>query len=211
MTNKPIIPPKTTLDHVVDAISAGLQTAPFIGGIAQYLDEYYPNQQKRWLNELTETLRANSQAIDIIKCDIEHFGALLNEALFYSLQTSSALKREAFRAILLNCASGKTADIHEIDFFMSTAGSLSELQIEMLKRARPATDDRHEKIESKLNDYFPESTLGMIRASYLDLVQKGLVWQPYRNTYRDLVPVPMDIFQLTTLGESFLAWIKHEE
>ncbi|UCF16591.1 MAG: hypothetical protein JSW59_03845, partial [Phycisphaerales bacterium] len=49
---------KTKLDHIIDGVSAALQTAPFTGGLAKYLEEYYPSQQKRltkhMLAELTE-------------------------------------------------------------------------------------------------------------------------------------------------------------
>ena len=50
------IPKSKVVDHVAVAVSAALQTLPFMGGLARYLDEYYPSQQRRLLRALADEL-----------------------------------------------------------------------------------------------------------------------------------------------------------
>jgi len=37
---------KTVPEYVEEAVSAVLQSVPFTGGLAKYLDTYFPSQQK---------------------------------------------------------------------------------------------------------------------------------------------------------------------
>jgi hypothetical protein len=133
---------------------------------------------------------------------------LINEVIFHSLLTQSEIKRASFRAIILNYARGKPTKEHEVDLMMSLATTLSQLQIEMLLHARPTNADPDDPAKETLNEHFPEASVGILRAAYLDLVQKGLIWQPFRNDYRDLKPIPISRFNLTELGAVFLEWIK---
>jgi hypothetical protein len=129
-------PKKTLTDHAVDLASATLQTLPFTGGLAKYLEEYYPSQQKRMLKFLADELLRQGSKINNIACDLDKLGVMVNEIVFQLARTSSGYKRRAYFNLLLNYASGKTVKDRQLEYYCHILSELTELQLRILVIAR---------------------------------------------------------------------------
>lgn len=213
---------KTKLDHIVDGVSAALQSAPFCGGLAKYIEEYYPSQQKRIVKHILNELTEQAIKIEVVKCDLDELAARLNQTLINSLQTSSNIKREALRSILLNFAEGKQSSNHTIDLFTTLTLSLTELEILMLKVAENAQDIALEKYgptycvsthpDVTVDEFIDGSSRDLNYVAYKRLVEFELIDMPYANLPGIQTPVYIRALKLSNLGRSFLEWITwHKE
>lgn len=129
-------PEKTFADHAVDFASATLQTLPYTGGLAKYLEEYYPSQQKRMLKILADELLRQGSKITNISCDLDKLGVMVNEVVFQLARTSSGYKRLAYFNLLLNYSSGKTTEDRQLEYYCHILSELTELQLRILVIAR---------------------------------------------------------------------------
>ncbi len=125
---------KTFTDNAVIAASAVLQSAPFpfAGGLAKYLDEYYPSQQKRLLTYLSGELLKHGCKVDELSCNLDRLGIMVNEIIFQLCRTSSETKRLSYYNLLLNYSSGKTSEDRTLEYYMQTLSDLTELQLQIL-------------------------------------------------------------------------------
>jgi hypothetical protein len=131
-----ITPKKNLTDHAVDLASATLQTLPFTGGLAKYLEEYYPSQQKRMIQFLADELLRQGSTVRNISCDIDKLGVMVNEIVFQLARTSSGYKRLAYFNLLLNYSSGKTTEDTQLEYYCHILSELTELQLRILVIAR---------------------------------------------------------------------------
>ena len=118
---------KRATDYVVEAVSFVLSTAPYTGGLAAYLNEYYPDQVKRTISDFKQTLVDHANNIDRVDCDFSRLTSLVSEIFLEIPKTSCEEKRQAFRSLLLNYASGKPISPNELDVFVSLLSSITEL------------------------------------------------------------------------------------
>lgn len=208
---------KNKLDHIVNGLSAALQSTPLCGGLAKYIEEYYQSQQKRTIKEILNELTAHAKKIENVKCDHDELAARLNQTLFNSLQTSSDIKREAFRSLLLNFAEGKQSPNHTIDLFTTITMSLTELEILMLKVAENAQElaikkygptycaSTHPKVT--VDEFIEDSSRDLNYLAYKRLVEFELIDMPYMNLPGSQTPIYLHALRLSNLGRSFLGWI----
>jgi len=207
---------KTRLDHIVDLASAALQTAPFTGGLARYLDEYYPSQQKRTLKFLGDSLKSQSEEVGEIKCDVERLGALVSNVLLESVRTNSEAKRQAFRAVLLNYAKGKAVENHTLDSIMQTVALLTELQIALLQAGessleKPIKNEAGAEVLRKAKDLFPDISDEVLLNSYQRLLELGLVNRRYINsTIRSAGGIDIWDIRPSSYGKILLDWIRYQ-
>lgn len=217
MTLEPDGLKKTRLDHAVDIVSATLQTLPWTGGLAKYLEEYYPSQQKRLIGHLCSCLTEQAKNIEYVKCNVDKLGVLVTNVLIESARTTSEKKRAAFRAIVLNYASGKVIDENRLEYFTNLLASLTELQICILKVARDlmavikdySLTKPNATIESTtIDDVISASIPELSFPAYNDLVSKGLLKHTtWRVEKPDPKSMPLKRVELSELGKEFLAWI----
>ena len=209
---------RTLADHAETAVSAVLQTLPFTGGLACYLAEYFPGQQRRILQDLVDSLRNHAGGIDAVRCDLDALAALVHKTIFESLQTASARKREAFRSILLNFAAGKTSHEHELDLFIQLVSRLTDLQIRMLDVAvDPEKSARELNLipsgavtygDIAVEQVIPSSTVALSRIAFRELKNLGLL-DPKSDMFSGSnLPVNISLLCLSELGARFLDWIK---
>lgn len=217
MSHNSDLPQKTMFDRAVDLASATLQTLPWTGGLAKYLEEYYPNQQKRLINHLCSSLMEYAKKIELVECDVDRLGALVTHVLFESMRTASEEKRAAFRAIVLNYASGKQIDENRMEYFVSLLSSLTELHICILKvsndltaaiRDNPALKSDATMDSTTIDDVIPGSVPELSFPAYNDLIDKGLLKHTtWRVEKPDPKPMPLKRLVLSDMGREFLAWV----
>ena len=123
-------------DHILIASKAVLNSLPFVGGLATYLEAYFPGQMVRQIKDFAESLVDHSRSIGALRCDQKRLGALISQVLHEIPKTTSEDKRSAFRAIILNCASGKSATEHELDALLAVLSPLTDLELRILRIAR---------------------------------------------------------------------------
>ena len=205
---------KSAKDHIVDATSAFLQSFPYTGGLAKYLDEYYPNLMKRQIEYLAEELRTQALRVDNVSCNIETLQSLISTVLHQSLMTSSAYKRERFSLILVNYASGKSVDNDTLDTLVYCLAGLTELQIRMLNFGRAIPDEWDEYIKSEyyeapISKYFTNYPEGIVMSSLYGLIEKGLV-KPHNKDLLPLYERNLNVYRLrpTVFGHLLIEWIK---
>lgn len=210
-------PKKTILDHAVDAVSATLQTLPFTGGLAKYLDEFYPGMVKRQIQHISEELRTHAERVEVVRCDLTRLQTLTNTVLAQSLTTSSIVKRASFRQILANYASGKSIDDDTLDTLVYCLSGLTELQIRMIQLGQKVPDAWDDYIKSEyreklIAEYFPGYPDGVLMSAHFGLIEKGLVQIPYRVTLPHHEK-ELDVYRLrlTPFGSLLLEWIKNED
>ncbi|MDD5707429.1 MAG: hypothetical protein PHR35_16015 [Kiritimatiellae bacterium] len=216
--DKNITPPKT-VDHIAIAVSAVLQTLPFTGGLARYLDEYYPSQQKRLLRTLSDELCKQATKIETISCDLNVLGALVNKVMTESMKTASEQKRLAFRAILMNYAKGKQISERKLEYFMQVLSDLTELQLEILRLSvnpeRCAREQRSiahsDSVDMKAIciDDIIGSIPELSWPAYDNLVARALLkhttWYPEKPQPKRM---PLSRVAISPLGAEFLSWIE---
>lgn len=223
MAQRPEESKKTALDHVVDAVSAGLQSAPFTGGLGRYLDAYYPNQVKRTLENFRDTLRSHADEIESVQCDVDRLGALTSQILLEIPKTPSNDKREAFQAILLNYAEGKSIEDNKLDMFLQVLAAMTELEIRILRLAAdPEGEARKRELipagaissvswldEIKIEDIISGTSSVVSRWAFTNLCQRGLLTplQTVGVPNADQ-PVTLPHLKLSPIGEEFLSWIE---
>jgi hypothetical protein len=123
-------------DHILIASKAVLNSLPFVGGLATYLEAYYPGQVVRQIKDFAESLVDHSRSIGALRCDQKRLGTLISQVFHEIPRTTSEDKRSAFRAIILNCASGKSATEHEFDALLAVLSPLTDLELRILGMAR---------------------------------------------------------------------------
>ena len=192
---------------------AALQSVPCTGGLAHYLQRYYPDQNKRLIADMVECLHGHAQEIDEVRCDLARLACLVNEISIQSLRTPSEAKRAALRGILFNYASGKSAKDHEVDAMVQAVAGLTELQIDMLKRGEGVPDGDEYKLkygnkEPLVVPYFPGVAYPVILGAYLGLLERGLVRQSYRGTPRTADRLTLWHLVHTELAVLLLEWTR---
>ena len=216
------IPKSNVIDHVAVAVSAALQTFPFTGGLARYLDEYYPSQQRRFLKELADKICHQATKIESVSCNLDVLGTLVNRVITESVKTASEEKRAAFRSILLNYASGKEIPERKLDYFLQVLSDITELQLQILKLSvNPEARARKQKQipESSPVDMTAisiDDVLGSVPElswpAYNDLIMRALL---KHTTWRSEKPepkrMPLSRLAISPLGAVFLAWIESPE
>lgn len=220
---------KSVADHIGTAASALLQTLPslpgmpnFTGGLARYLDEYWPNQQHRILKNLADTLRSHAEDIDSIQCDLDVLSALVLKTTNESMQTSSEKKRSAFRAILLNFASGKTIEEHKLDLFVQLVGRLTDLQIEILEIAQRGVHDVARErglihpgssgyaVNIPAERIITNASPDLIKVAFSELCNLRLLSPNASNPLQYDMRVDCSFLILSDLGRELLDWIKRD-
>lgn len=206
------------IDHIAVGVSATLSTLPFTGGLARYLDEYYPSQQRRLLKSLADEICSQAEKIKSVTCNLDVLGSLVNRVISESVRTVSEEKRVAFRAILLNYATGREIPKRKLDHFLQVLSDLTELQLQILKLSvEPAARVREQ-------GQIPTSSPIDLEAVCIDDVLgtvPELSWPAYNNLVtRALLllttifnegpkprRLPLSRLAISPLGAEFLTWI----
>ena len=216
-TKRPSDGKKTVSDHITDGVSAALQSIPFTGGLAKYFDEYFPTHQKRMMQNFVETLHNHAENIDEIKCDVDELCALTSRIVLESVQTASAKRQEALRALLLNFASGKETAAHKVELFTQLVLRVTDLEMELLRLANrgPETlareygppENRYNLAPQhpRVNSLLEGADKDMEMVAILDLVSLQLLQQP--RTIRPDNDIESSELLITGLGREFLQWI----
>ncbi|MEX1028156.1 MAG: hypothetical protein WD049_09155 [Candidatus Paceibacterota bacterium] len=216
--------PATKKDLTATTAKAVLSSIPVpgAGAFAAFLDDYYPDQVRRQINDFKEVLLEHAERIDQLNCDHERLASLTSQVLLEIPKTTSEDKRKAFRAILLNYASGKSATPHELDAFVSILSPLTDLEMEIL---RVAESPRDCALEEDL--VFAGSVTGELPIplrKIIENVSEDILMFAY-NGLRDKqlidarrIPgagvgceLRLEHLELSSFGSSFLDWIKLEE
>ena len=222
MAKKPARKPadigKTADEHVVKALTRGLKYFPVLKTFAEYVEDYYPTQFKRTIEDFRGALLDHARGIDRLNCDSEQLFALYNNIIIEAMRTASQKKRNAFSAILLNFMSGKSAAEHKVELFTQLVVSLTELEMLVLHLSQHPWEIAQEKglIEPGAlaqDDVTVEKILDCDRAlsrlAFLSLRQKGLLEPTADLPAAPQFPVNISLLSLSPLGKEFLEWITY--
>lgn len=219
MTTQPKEITKTAGDYIAEAVSAVLSTVPFTGGLATYLNAYYPDQVRRNIDEFRQTLVDHANSIDHINCNLERLGSLVSEVILEIPKTSSEAKRRAFRSLLLNYASGKQIGSDELDVYVSLLSSMTELQLRMLQVSQEPQSEAARLnlfdpgqlagwVHVDITQIIPNTDESILHLAYNDLCQKLLLDGPSSVGSALGSPIRLGSLRLSALGRRFIDWIR---
>lgn len=176
-------------EHILNALKAGLATAPFCGGLASLITDYIPSAKQRRLEEFASQIAADLEDLqrrvreDVLLTDDFAF---MFEKCFRGVAESHQPERiEAFRGILVNSAIGFNASAEEQEYFLSLVNSLSVLHLRILKFM--AMPERYleemqipaDRIRGGFSSFFPVAIPGVnaevIKSAFGDLYQYGFL------------------------------------
>lgn len=176
-------------EHILNALKAGLSTAPFMGGIASLIEDYIPTSKKKRLEEFATRVAEDLTALQTQVQD----GALRNdnfahvfEACFRgAAENYQEEKLDSFRGILVNSAIGLQVEESEKDYYMTLVNSLSVLHLQILQfMANPMGYLEANGISpSSINGGFaqfspvaiPNVSIEAIKSAFGDLYQSGMI------------------------------------
>ncbi len=209
MTSRPNKLEKDAKEYFVEFISAAAASTPFCGGLASYIDKYYPSYTQKTLQDLYTCLTEHADEIEYIKCDLNQLGAMLSRLPLEFMKTCSQEKRNAFINILRNFCINSQSVTEEADVFMHLVSYLNEHQVKILYLLKEGSA---ELPESKLfNDWFPNLTMEALRYICSDLHQKGLINSFEHNLDVEDSPIYISYLSLSNFGNSFVNWISPQK
>ena len=171
-------------EHILNALKAGLSTAPFMGGIASLIEDYIPTSKKKRLEEFATRVAEDLTALQTQVQD----GALRNdnfahvfEACFRgAAENYQEEKLDSFRGILVNSAIGLQVEESEKDYYMTLVNSLSVLHLQILQfMANPMGYLEANGISPSSTIFspvaIPNVSIEAIKSAFGDLYQSGMI------------------------------------
>jgi hypothetical protein len=178
-----------TIEHILNALKAGLSTAPFCGGLASLMTDYIPSTKQKRLEEFTKQIAADledlQEHVDENTLLTDDFAFMFEKCFRGVAENYQAEKLEAFRGILVNSAIGFNASQAERECFVNLISSLSGLHLRILKfmavpleylRDMEISPDR---IRGGFSSFFPVAIPGVnievIKSAFGDLYKYGFI------------------------------------
>jgi len=176
-------------EHVLNALKAGLATAPFCGGIASLMTDYIPSGKRKRLEQFAEQIARDlsdlKDRVDEARILTDEFAFLFEKCFRGVAENYHREKLEAFRAILLNTAVGADLAEEEKEYFLNLVNTLSVLHIRILQFMHdPASYlEAHkipaDEIRGGFSEFFPVAIPGIgleaIKSAFGDLHEYGLI------------------------------------
>ena len=178
-----------SIEHVLNALKAGLATAPFCGGIASLMTDYIPSAKQKRLEEFARQIAADLDALQRHVNEntllTDDFAFMFEKCFRGVAENYQTDKLEAFRGILVNSAIGFNASQEEREYFVNLVNSLSGLHLRILKfMAVPLKyladmGISPDQIRGGFSSFFPVAIPGVnievIKSAFGDLYQYGFI------------------------------------
>lgn len=179
----------SAVEHILNAIKAGLATAPFCGGIASLMSDYIPSSKQNRLEQFAKIIAADLEELQekVNENNIltDEFAYTFEKCFRGAAEHYQKEKLEAFRGILVNSALGSNLPEYEKDYFLNLISTLSVLHMRILKfMANPIkyleeNGIPQQNIRGGFSQFFPVAISGVnieiIKAAYSELYQYGFL------------------------------------
>lgn len=176
-------------EHILNALKAGLATAPFCGGIASLMTDYIPSAKQERLEQfakrIAQDLEKWQQHVDENVLLTDDFAFMFEKCFRGVSENYQAEKLEAFRGMLVNSAIGFDASDEEREYFLNMVYSLSVLHLRILKFMAVPLEYLDEmgispdQIRGGFSQFFPVAIPGVsievIKSAFGDLYQYGFI------------------------------------
>lgn len=183
------------LDHTRNAIIAGLNSLPVVGGLFGTLtDKYIPERKGRRLLEFIAKLRVDldrlQARLQTKYIQTDDFAFVFERTLRGVEENHQAEKLDAFRGILLNALiSGAKVAAEERELFLRVVDSLTTRHMRILRalanpvaydvqqgrRVGEGSDQGSTSMDQIVTKLFPEYTLNELDYLFVDLNGLGLI------------------------------------
>lgn len=215
-------PAVNAIDNILAILRAGLGTAPFCGGLASLLTDYIPSTRIRRLedfaNELAADLHRAQNRVNSSALHTDEFAHIFEHAIRGAAENYQKEKLDAFRAIIVNAATGFQASADEQEYYLGLVSSLTVLHMKVLwfladpERYLAQNDIPASVISGGFSDFIPraipEVPLEVIKSAFGDLHQHGLINSDKGIFTLMTVAGGRDLLgqRTTALGRSFVAF-----
>ena len=176
-------------EHILNALKAGLATAPFCGGLASLMTDYIPSAKQKRLEEFAKQIAADLEAlqqrVDENTLLTDDFAFMFEKCFRGVSENYQTEKLDAFRGILVNSAAGFNASQEEREYFVNLINSLSGLHLRILKFMAVPTEYladmgiSPDQIRGGFSSFFPVAIPGVnmevIKSAFDDLYRYGFI------------------------------------
>lgn len=180
---------RSVSEHILNALKAGLSTAPFCGGIASLMTDYIPSSKQQRLEQFATDVAADLDSLQKhVKNDVilrDDFAYIFEQCFRGAAEHYQQDKLDAFRGMLVNAATGFGASSDEREYFLNLVNSLSGLHLRILKFM--AMPDRYlsecgispDRIRGGFSTFLPVAIPGVnveaIKSAFGELYQYGFI------------------------------------
>ena len=176
-------------ETILNIFKAVLATAPFGGGLASLITDYIPSARSQRIETFAEQtaqdLERLQAQVDQEYLTTQEFAFIFEKCFRGAAEYPQQEKLRAFRAILINAATGKVADEQEKEYFLNLVNTLTVLHIRILRFLHQPEkylteigvplDSIRGGFAQMFTTAVPDTRLDVIKAAFGDLHRAGLI------------------------------------